>query len=154
MVIKHSAAWGQLTIFPLWQVQQDFELTNDHRFQPSPNINTGNLLLYGQGTISKRNLNVLEERGGKGNAIGLTVAICVAAIVAMIAGAPVTFGLSLLGIPAEIQICLAAGIVISVIGFAVHGSESGQRNPVGVRKFAGCYVIVLTLRTEWQPWSQ
>ncbi|KAH8665151.1 hypothetical protein BGZ60DRAFT_470789 [Tricladium varicosporioides] len=100
-------------------------------FQPSPNINTGNLLLYGQGTISKRNLNGLEERGGKGNAIGLTVAICVAAIVAMIVGAPVTFGLSLLGIPAEIQLCLAAGIAITVIGFAVHGSESGQRNPNG-----------------------
>ncbi|KAF4634253.1 hypothetical protein G7Y89_g3858 [Cudoniella acicularis] len=100
-------------------------------FKPSTQTNTGNLLLYGQGTISKRSVNPLHERGGRGVGMGLTLAICIAAVVAMIAGAPITFGLSLIGIPAEIELCAAAGIVIAVVGFAVHGSESGQRNPNG-----------------------
>ncbi|KAF2969308.1 hypothetical protein GQX73_g4255 [Xylaria multiplex] len=100
-------------------------------FVPSPKTNTGNIFLYGQGVFSKRDLisaRELQERG-KGTAVvagGLTFGVCAAAISALIAAAPFTFGISLLGIPAEVALCAAAGIAVTAAGFASKPSAPQQ----------------------------
>lgn len=73
-----------------------------------------------------------ERRIGAGGVIagGLSVAACAAAVVALISAAPFTFGISLLGIPIEIAICAAAGIIVSAVEFAAVASNPGQTNPV------------------------
>ncbi|ROW14913.1 hypothetical protein VPNG_03305 [Cytospora leucostoma] len=77
-------------------------------FKASTKTNTGDLFLYGQGVLSKRDLSTDLEKRGVGKGV-LTAAVCAAAVSALIATAPFTFGLSLLGIPAEIALCAAAG---------------------------------------------
>ncbi|KAL7621624.1 hypothetical protein AAE478_008950 [Parahypoxylon ruwenzoriense] len=103
-------------------------------FIPSPKTNTDNLFLYGQGVFTKRDLmkrGDIEERGfGKGVVTGgLTYGVCAAAIAAMMAAAPFTFGISLLGIPAEVAICAAAGIAVAAVGFASKPSAPPQPPP-------------------------
>lgn len=61
--------------------------------------------------------------------MGLTVAICAAALASLVAAAPFTFGLSLLGIPAEVAACAAAGIVLTAIGFASISTNPPQPPP-------------------------
>ncbi len=61
---------------------------------------------------------------------GLTFGVCAAAVTALIAAAPFTFGISLLGIPAEIALCAAAGIAVTAAGFASKPSTPSQPPPV------------------------
>jgi chitinase len=71
---------------------------------------------------------------GSAVAGGLTYAICASAIAGLVAAAPFTFGLSLLGIPAETALCIAAGIAVTSIGFAAgSGGKPSQPNPVSSR---------------------
>ncbi|KAI2629291.1 putative class V chitinase [Hypomontagnella submonticulosa] len=103
-------------------------------FVPSPKTNTGNIFLYGQGVFTKRNLITARdlEARGKGTAVvagGLTFGVCAAAVSALIAAAPFTFGISLLGIPAEIAVCAAAGIAVTAVGFASKPSTPSQPPP-------------------------
>ncbi|KAJ6079219.1 class V chitinase [Penicillium canescens] len=112
-------------------------------FVPSSKTNTGNMFLYGQGVFSKRNLpegvdhalQVLDPRG-TGGTIGkvVTASICAAAIVALIAEAPFTFGLSLIGIPIDIALCAAAGIAVTASGFVSKPSRPAQSPPKGQPK--------------------
>jgi chitinase len=103
-------------------------------FVPSTKINTGNLFLFGQGGLTKRGVTErgLTKRGARqGAAAGLTTVVaCAAAFSLLIATAPVTFGLSLLGEPVIISACLAAGIVMTATGFAAKpGGTTPQTNP-------------------------
>ncbi|OJJ66497.1 hypothetical protein ASPBRDRAFT_59613 [Aspergillus brasiliensis CBS 101740] len=114
-------------------------------FVPSSKTNTGNMFLYGQGVFSKRSLpeggvdqalEVLNPRGTGGGTIGtvVTASICAAAIVALIAEAPWTFGLSLIGIPVDIALCAAAGIAVTASGFVSKPSRPAQAPPKGQPK--------------------
>lgn len=88
------------------------------------------MFLYGQGAFSnaKRDLIAIEIQHGKvGKIIGLTAVACAAAVAGMVAAAPFTFGLSLLGIPPEIAACAAAGIDVAAVGFAA--SAGGGKTP-------------------------
>lgn len=101
------------------------------------------MFLYGQG-LFKRDLAIGPgteprqsggRRPGKGNDIAVplgvfTATACTIAVEAMIAAAPFTFGLSLLGIPAEVVACAAAGIAVAAAGYAVGGTSPSQPPPV------------------------
>lgn len=106
------------------------------RFIPSSKTDTGNIFLYGQGVFTKRSLTGdLEKRGKAANSVaagGLTFGICAAAVSALIAAAPFTFGISLLGIPAEIAVCAAAGIAVTAAGFASKPAAPAQPPPVSL----------------------
>lgn len=125
-------------------------------FVPSSKTNTANMFLYGQGIFSKRSLPSLPERvrdiilaprnpspGEKGAAAGLTFATCAVAIAALIAEAPWTFGITLLGIPAELALCAASGVAVSAMGFAskpsgvTKGPPRGQQPPPNKPKSGG-----------------
>ncbi|ETS77353.1 hypothetical protein PFICI_11227 [Pestalotiopsis fici W106-1] len=101
-------------------------------FIPSSKTNTGNIFLYGQGVFTKRNLvGDLDKRGKPASVAAgvLTAGLCSAAVAALIAEAPFTFGISLLGIPAEIALCAAAGIVVTAAGFASRPAAPAQPPP-------------------------
>lgn len=105
------------------------------KFRSVAEDHTGNIFLYGQGVFTKRNLITARdlEARGKGTAVvagGLTFGVCAAAVSALIAAAPFTFGISLLGIPAEIAVCAAAGIAVTAVGFASKPSTPSQPPPV------------------------
>uniref|UniRef100_A0A093XDC7 chitinase n=1 Tax=Talaromyces marneffei PM1 TaxID=1077442 RepID=A0A093XDC7_TALMA len=112
-------------------------------FVPSSKANTGNMFLYGQGIFNKRDaigndLISIQARGlGTSTLTGaLTFQICAAALAALIAAAPFTFGTSLLGIPAEILLCAATGIAIAASGFASKPGAPPQKPPfVGPKPF-------------------
>lgn len=93
------------------------------------------MFLFGQGVFSDQSPTKrgdLEPRGKAGSVDkgALTFGICVAALDALIAAAPFTFGISLLGIPEEIALCAAAGIAIAAGGFSSKPSNPPQPPPV------------------------
>ena len=107
-------------------------------FVASSKTNTGAMFLYGQGIFSKRSLPVddkgvtLAPRGTASNiANTLTYGVCALAVAALIAEAPFTFGLSLLGVPAEVAACAAAGVAVSAVGFVSKSSRPAQGAPAG-----------------------
>ncbi|PLB55790.1 putative class V chitinase [Aspergillus steynii IBT 23096] len=106
-------------------------------FVPSSKTNTGNMFLYGQGIFSKRSLdsstkdvNLARSEPSK----KLTYSICIGALGWLISEAPLTFGLSLLGVPAELALCAASGIVVAAAGFATKPARKAQGNPAGQPK--------------------
>ncbi|KAJ5970687.1 class V chitinase [Penicillium vulpinum] len=120
-------------------------------FIPSSKTNTGNMLLYGQGVFSKRSipegldhaLQVLHPRGTTEEVV-ITAAICATTILAFIAAAPFTFGLSLLGVPPQIALCAAAGIVDEICDnqrWAITKKLNGQTvfNPGAGRPYSRMY---------------
>ncbi|GAB7352155.1 hypothetical protein MBLNU459_g2641t2 [Dothideomycetes sp. NU459] len=103
-------------------------------FKPSTKANTGNLFLYGQGGFQKRAISgrdLVIRNAKKGGESGLTTVVaCAAAFSLLIAAAPETFGLSLLGEPAVIGACLAAGVVMTATGWIAKPAGSApQTNP-------------------------
>lgn len=105
-------------------------------FIPSSKTNTGNMFLYGQGIFSKRSL----ERGAKDAAIlersdttkAVSIGTCGLALAVLLGEAPFTFGVTLLGIPAELFLCAATGVAVGAGGFASKSSgRKAQANPNG-----------------------
>ncbi|EFQ96937.1 killer toxin alpha/beta [Nannizzia gypsea CBS 118893] len=76
-------------------------------FVPSSKTNTKNKFLYGQGIFNKLDLARIKSRdlakGARDDT--LTVAICAAAVGVLIAAAPFTSGLSLIGISEALTLC-------------------------------------------------
>ncbi|KAK1147072.1 hypothetical protein N8T08_001811 [Aspergillus melleus] len=105
-------------------------------FIPSK-ANTGSMFLYGQGIFSKRSLDrstkdVILARSETPKR--LTYSICAGALALLISEAPFIFGLSLLGIPAELALCAASGIVVTAAGFATKPARKAHGNPTGQPK--------------------
>lgn len=91
--------------------------------------NTGNLVLIGQGGVTKRSTAVaLGKPGGAATGAVLGGAACVAlvtfesSILAFF-----TFSLSFLGLPAEYAACAALASAGAAIGFATSGRSGGPK---------------------------
>ncbi|KAJ6133731.1 class V chitinase [Penicillium sp. IBT 18751x] len=105
-------------------------------FVASSKTNTGNMFLYGQGIFSKRSLDsgmkdIILARSENTEALSYTT--CALALTAFVAESPVTFGISLLGIPLELYMCAASGIAVSAGGYVTKSSRKAQGNPSGQR---------------------